>query len=102
MVRKPVCQAMRRTADVTDECRPLADLLHNVHGDLMNRQDGLRSLQCTRVGRDDDAGERCGGEGRSRRARLLEAERRQFRVFDPRIHARTIEVQVEIALPMAE
>src|SRR4029077_20227207 len=102
MMRKPVCQAMRRAADITDESRPLAELLHDVYGHLMNREDGLRSLQCTRIGRDDDPGQRDLREFHRGGLRLLDAERRQFRILGPRVDAGRVEVQVEIALPVAE
>src|ERR1700719_513157 len=102
MVWKPVCQALRRTADVAGECGPLADLVHDLHGNRMNRQDGLRRLQCARVRRDDDAGYCKLGECHRGGLGLLDAERRQFRILDPRVHAGGVEMQIEITLSVAE
>src|SRR5580700_7105843 len=93
---------MRRTADITDECRPLADFVHDMHGHLMNRQYGLRRLQCTRVGRDDDPGQRDPGEFHRGGLRLLDAERRQFRILDSWVDAGGGEEQVEVALSVPQ
>ena len=92
----------RRLARLRPRDRPLAHFVHDLHGDLMNRQYGLRRLQRTHVGRDDDAGQREIGEFHRGRLGLLHAERRQFRILDPRVNAGRVEVQVEIALPVAE
>src|SRR5271154_6728656 len=102
VVRKSSGKRIGRTADVAGERRALANLMHNIDGYPMQPQKRLHGLQGTRVGRNDDPGKRGAGEIRCRRGRLLDAERRQFGILDSRIYAGAIEVQVKVALPVAE
>ena len=91
VMRKTGGEQMGRAADIAGERRLLADLVHDGDRHLVNAEDGLRGLQGTRKGRDDDARQHRVREPRRGRRRLLQAERRQFRVFDPRIDARLVE-----------
>ena len=102
MLRKPAGQHLGRTADIACERRLLANLVHDFDRHSMDRQNRLRGLQRPGVGRDDDAGQRGICEPLRGCRRLLEPERRQFRIFDSRIDARGIEMQVEITLAMAQ
>ena len=102
MMRKSRCQQFGRTADVADEGRTLADLVHNIDRYPMNGEHRLCGLQCARVGRNDDPGQRDPSELSRRGRGLLGAERRQLRILDARIHPGLAEMQVEVALTMAE
>ena len=102
MMRESGRKHIGRTADVANKSRPLANLVHNVDRHSMTREDRLCGLQGARVGRNDDPGQRCAGEPRRSRSRLLSSKRRQFRILDPRIYASLAEMEVKIALPVAE
>ena len=102
VMRKSRCQQFGRAADIADEGRTLTDLVHNIDRYPMNGEYGLCRLQCARVRRNNDAGQRGPGELSRRGRRLLCTERRQFRILDARIHPGLGEMQVKVALTMAE
>ncbi len=102
MVRKPRCKQTGRTADITHKSGLFANFPHDFNRYLMNSEDRLRGLQCAGVRRDDDARQGCVRELHRGCRRLLDAKRRQFRIFNPRIDPSLVEMQVKITLAMAQ
>src|SRR6266403_3792289 len=100
VMRKSICKHCRVASDIAYKRGPFANLMHDMHRNLMNGEDGLRGLQCARVGRNDDPRQRDFRQLRRSLGRLLGPQRRQFRILDPRIDASLVEVQIEVALPM--
>ena len=102
MLRESCGEDGGRASHIANVCGPFPHLVHNVDRPFVRLPERLCGLQRARIGRDDDACERHARERLRGRRSLLEAERRQFRIFDSGIHARVVEVQIEIALPVAE
>src|SRR6266404_240171 len=100
VMRKSICKHCRVASDIAYKRGPFANLMHDMHRNLMNGEDGLRGLQCARVGRNDNPRQRDIRQLRCSRGRLLGPQCRQFRIFDPRIDASLVEVQIKVALPM--
>ena len=102
VMRESRGQKIRRASHIAHEGGTLAHLVHNIDGRIVPSEERLRGLQGARVGRHDDPRERGAGKLLGGCGGLFHAERRQLRILDPWVDARAIEVQVKIALAVAE